>query len=424
MELHSDIHVIRPFNYDGQIAANSSKSYLQRVLLLAGLSNKPSNLFRFGWTDDGRHMATIIEQLGANISEASNHLQIHPFPKEKKSKIDLHVGESGLALRMLASVSSMLSKRTLISGEGSLLQRPIDPIIRILNQCGLNIQQGEGNVLLDIQGELSTGHIVMDASFSSQLVSGILISLPLLVQSTRLTLKNPVSRPYIDMTLDVMQSFGVEIEQTGYSEFFIKGGQAYTGHSAYSIEGDWSGAANHLVGAAISGKCTIDGLNIKSAQADRHILDILADYGADILISQNDEITVKKNESLPIACDITDCPDLFPCLVILAASCKGESEISGIQRLFNKESNRLEVMMREFSNLGLTMRTTNNKILIKGTGKLSGGRINTRNDHRIAMAAAIAGTICSENIEILDPSCVNKSYPDFFKDLAECTKSR
>ena len=397
---------------------------MQRALLIACLSKGASTLHGVGWTDDSRHMADIIRRLGATINEDSDRIYIIPASGVRAESINLHVGESGLGLRMLATASTLFADHVKITGQGTLLDRPVEPIIDVLHPSGLDLQKGTGNTLLEISGQLNGGSIKLDASFSSQLISGILISLPLINESTVLSLENAVSLPYIDMTVDIIRAFGGEIKRDGQFDFIIPGGQNYNGNEEYFIEGDWSGAANHLVGGAISGSCTVTGLNPKSAQADKAILKILMNYGAETDLSDDGKLTMRKKESKPFTCDIKDCPDLFPCLVILAASCHGTSVIHGVKRLLHKESNRLEAMNTEFSKLGLVMTHEDNTAVIKGKGHLLEGRIDSRGDHRIAMAGALASTIAKGAIVITNPDCVAKSYPDFFKDIESCTRAR
>ena len=264
--------------------------------------------------------------------------------------------------------------------------------------------------------------MVIDASDGSQVISGLLISLPLLDNSSTVKLANITSRPYLEMTCEIMSDFGIPISTDFDTKLTIEVNQIYQINS-YTIEGDWSGAANHLVGAAISGSVKLIGLNSKSKQADALILSVLQEFGAIIRIDNSIEgreiIHVQESEiKRPFKIDLTDAPDLFPILTVLACAAKGKSIIIGTNRLLNKESNRLEaisVMLKSFST---AFEVGNNSISIQGTGMISPiNTIETFNDHRIAMAATIATCLSDIPVELNDINCVKKSYPDFFIDI-------
>jgi 3-phosphoshikimate 1-carboxyvinyltransferase len=267
-----------------------------------------------------------------------------------------------------------------------------------------------------ISGPLRAGNYKINGSFSSQILSGLLIALPLCHSDSEIVVDNLKSKTYVDMTISVMAAFGVECSHWNYSKFNIKGNQIYKG-TEYAVEGDWSAAANLLVAAAISGNITIRALEVDSKQADVQILTALEQYGAKISILNPRAISVQKNENKPFNFDATDCPDLFPPLVVLAASCQGQSKIKGIHRLIHKESNRLESLKDIFSKLGLKLHSENDELIIKGSGQLTGNAIDSHNDHRIAMSGAIAATLTNTPIFISNTQCVKKSYPNFFEDL-------
>jgi 3-phosphoshikimate 1-carboxyvinyltransferase len=263
---------------------------------------------------------------------------------------------------------------------------------------------------------MSTKEIHVDGSFSSQILSGLLISAPLLPHSTTIFVDNLTSKPYIDLTLEVMRDFGVKILNENYERFEIKGNQEYIGRD-YQIEGDWSGATNHIVGAAISGRVQLTRLQENSKQADRIILSIIQEYGAHVEWVNGDLIITKAEIRKPITVDLTDNPDLFPILSILACSASGTSSFTGTKRLIHKESNRLETVMELLNVFGVEYTLSENQIDIHGTGKIFGGKINCYNDHRIAMAATVAACFSKIPIELDNPECVKKSYPTFFNDL-------
>lgn len=410
---------IEPFNYSGCITANSSKSYAQRAFILSLLSKSKSYIFNSDESNDVKAIKNCIQQLGATIIQIENGFEIIPPAQKVNQPIELNVGESGLALRMLGIVSTQFSSDIIINGEGTLLNRSQKHLIDVLIELGLIVSHSDFRLPIYIKGEITNHRIEFDASESSQVLSGLILTLPLLQKDTELIIKNIASLPYFEMTIDIMKSFGIEVKPELDSSFYIKGKQNYSG-CEYTVEGDWSGAANHLVGAAISGEIELIGLNTNSMQSDKAILNALEKFGVRIEIMSNDAseiICVSKNRANAFEFDITNCPDLFPILAILATAAKGKSTISGIHRLYNKESNRLLSVTEMLHVFGVHFEVKEDTIEIFGKRTLLGGKIKSYNDHRIAMAATIGACLSNTNIEIDNPNCVKKSYPNFFSDL-------
>ena len=256
--------------------------------------------------------------------------------------------------------------------------------------------------------------INIDGSLSSQLLTGLLIALPLLNDDSIINVSNLKSKPYVDMTLSIMQKFGVEVDNEDYEVFRIKGKQNYK-PVTYNIEGDWSGGAFFLVLGAVNGSIEVNNLDYKSAQADKEIINVLQKAGAEIIIKEN-SVIVDKNELNAFEFDATNCPDLFPPIACLASQCKGKSIIKGISRLIHKESNRAEVLKQEFAKVGIKVELVGDYMHIYG-GELKQGTINSHNDHRIAMLGGILNQFCYAEIKIENMDSVNKSYPNFFKNL-------
>lgn len=414
--------IISPFKYEGRLKVNSSKSYAQRAFILSLLATDETIIYNSDQSKDVLAIQNCIRQLGAEIIVLEEGLKVIPPSRRQLESVSLNVGESGLALRMLGIVSTLFSSSVYLSGEGSILNRSQKQLIDILEQLGLSVSHQNYKLPLQIKGQISNQNLVIDASEGSQVISGLLISLPLLDNSSIVKLANITSRPYLKMTCEIMSDFGIPISTDFDTKLTIEGNQIYQINS-YTIEGDWSGAANHLVGAAISGSVKLIGLNSKSKQADALILSVLKEFGAIIRIDNSIEgreiIHVKESEiKRPFKIDLTDAPDLFPILTVLACAAKGKSIITGTNRLLNKESNRLEaisVMLKSFS---AAFEVENNSISIQGTGKIIPNQIiNTYNDHRIAMAATIATCLSDIPVELNDINCVKKSYPDFFIDI-------
>jgi 3-phosphoshikimate 1-carboxyvinyltransferase len=288
-------------------------------------------------------------------------------------------------------------------------------LLDVLSDAGISFETDSGKFPLKISGSAKNNHLKIDASFSSQMLTGLLISAPLLQHNTVIHVMDVVSKPYIEMTLDIIKDFGVNIEHENFKTFHVSGNQHYIGRE-YEIEGDWSGASNFLVAAAISGEMTVFGLNMKSKQADRFIIDVLKAFGADVQFGA-DGVIVKKHQCLPFHIDATHCPDLFPPLAVLAAAARGTSVIKGIQRLVHKESNRLESIVEMMNALGGKVQISDAGMIIHGNGRLKGGTVNSQNDHRIVMAAAVAACISENPVQIIGAEAVRKSYPDFFEKM-------
>jgi len=242
----------------------------------------------------------------------------------------------------------------------------------------------------------------------------LLLLLPSLEGDSLVEVKNLVSKPYIDLTLDVLGKFGVEIKNENYDRFFIKGAQKFRKVN-YKVEGDWSNAAYWAVLGALKGRIVLKNLNVDSKQGDKIILNILKKAGADISIKKK-KVTVEKNRLNSFDFDATDYPDLVPVLTVLGLNCKGTSKISGINRLINKESNRLKSILKEFEKLGADLEVQKDTLIVKGS-RLNPGKVKSHNDHRIAMALAVAGKNIKGGIKLDSWMSVNKSYPGFFDIL-------
>jgi len=404
--------VLHPFKMIGVLNANPSKSCAQRALAMAMLADGKTTISYCGDSEDVTAVKNMIIALGADIEKKDELSMITPASLSLKEEVTLNAGESGLALRMFASIVSLFSKPVSISGVGSLLSRPIRNICETLTAAGIKFQSDNGQLPLCVSGPITNSTISIDGSFSSQTISGLLITLPLLPHDSVIKIRNAVSRPYIDLTIDIAANFGVHIEHEQYQTFSITGNQKYRGID-YQTEGDWSGVANILVAAAISGEAMVNGLQRESKQADRVIVDVLKMFGADVEYRENG-VFVRKNGCHPFNFDVTDCPDLVPCLAVLASAAQGTSVLDGVSRLAHKESDRVKSVTSMIHALGGKLTVSGDRMTICGTGKLSGGVVDGMNDHRIVMAASVAACICEKSVTVTDVMSVKKSFPDFF----------
>jgi 3-phosphoshikimate 1-carboxyvinyltransferase len=298
-----------------------------------------------------------------------------------------------------------------------LLNREQHQLITVLKQLGLNVDSNQGKLPLRIHGNASISDLIIDGSAGSQAISGLCLLAPHLPNALNIRVNELKSKPYLAMTIQRMHAMGISIEELGDETFSIAGNQSYHTEKCH-IEGDWSGAANHIVGAAISGIVQLTGLRTDSLQADRQILEIITEFGATVEQSESQLMVTESFVKRPIHTNVEDCPDLFPILVVLACAANGTSIIQGVQRLKNKESDRLIVMCELLKTFDVSYELQTNEIHIHGKGKVVGGNVNTHYDHRVALAATISASISTHEIVLSDETCVSKSYPKFFQDLA------
>jgi len=405
----------------GEIYAPASKSYLQRAMAIAALTSGRTVLKNVSWCDDTLIVKDIIQQLGATVRQENRDFIIESGGLNIRED-SFFVGESGLALRMFCPVVALSGREVVLNGTGSLKTRPASVIAEALGQLGVDVSTGSDMcsplsnhyLPIKIRGPLKSCKIEIDGSLTSQVLTGLLIAFPLVKGDSEIKVRNLKSKPYIDMTIEIMNRFGVSVAHHNYQTFFIKGNQKYK-PAQYEIEGDWSSAAFLLVAGAISGEVEIANLDYNSKQADKRIVTVLKSAGADVVIN-NDSVVVRKNNLNAFEFDATDCPDLFPPLACLGASCNGVSIIKGVSRLKHKESNRAVVLKKEFEKIGVRIEIVEDDMKIIG-GNINGAVINSNGDHRIAMAAGVMNLVSMEEIVVTDSEVVNKSYPAFFKDV-------
>jgi 3-phosphoshikimate 1-carboxyvinyltransferase len=405
---------IRPSRINGTVEAPASKSLMLRATAMALLSRGRSQINNPADCDDAFAGLRVAGQLGAKIERKPGFVIIEGGRPIKSTRLDC--GESGLCMRMFAPISALSAERIILSGRGTLLSRPMDLVEKPLCQLGVDCRTNGGLSPIDVQGPLQSGKITVDGSLSSQFLTGLLIALPLCSGESKIVVQKLKSRPYVAMTLSLQSHFGVSLSASEtLDRFIIRGHQSYS-CTTCDIEGDWSGAAFLLVAGAVNGKITVLKLLPKSTQADKVILEVLDAAGAKVSTA-NDTVTVEKNRLQSFRFDASDSPDLFPALVALACSCQGQSVIRGVDRLKHKESNRADALLAVFSELGAKIEVSHDKITIHGA-RLNGGTVQSFGDHRIAMAAALAGLNSEKGTRVLGWQCVSKSYPKFFDDLS------
>jgi 3-phosphoshikimate 1-carboxyvinyltransferase len=440
--------IIEPSDIRGSIQAPASKSSMQRACAAALLSAGETMIRNPGHSNDDHAALGVIRALGASVSVLEDGtLKVTPPKKGFRPGNDpagdpltVNCGESGLGIRMFAPIIALSDRPITVNGEGSLLSRPMDFFDESFPQLGIRVVSNKGKLPLKIQGPLQPRNIVIDGSLSSQFLTGLLMAYAAAgANDVSIGVDNLKSKPYIDLTLQVMKHFGWEIENRNYEEFHFgaqPGGERPQPSDpqpvSYTVEGDWSGGAFLLVAGAIAGPISVKGLDAGSTQADKAILQALKDCGAALSLRKG-EIEIgprgidtsgpSSNVSGPSLTafdfDATDCPDLFPPLVALAAYCQGETVIRGVSRLAHKESDRGLTLQQEFGKLGVDIRLEGDKMLIGGGAGVRGATVHSRHDHRIAMACAVAGLRARGETIIEEAQAIDKSYPDFYDHLRQ-----
>lgn len=449
-----------------KIAAPASKSHAQRAILAAAWAKGKSSLYGYTPCADSEAAIGVIKKLGAKVKKEKCKLPKYKleitspgiealasqfkgkFTKSQKT-VTLNVGESGLLCRLMIPVAGHFPgsdkglQSVTIKGEGGLNKRELFPTDKPLQELGLIIETNSGKLPAVISGSLSPALLELSGKGGSQLLSGMLMALPLCDKSSRIILSEPTSIPYIDLTIKSIKDFGITIDNSDYREFKIPGRQRYKAKNFIPIEGDWSGASMLMVAGAITNGVTITNLPVNSKQADEKIVDILKACGVEINITEHPkylvmcgdtpcafkedskkeiilgssiEVIKPKHPLLPFEFDATNSPDLFPTLAVLALNCEGTSKIKGIQRLSNKESNRAESIFTEFTKLGAKIDIDGDWMVIEG-GPLHGGYCSSHNDHRIAMSIITAALNIKESVFLDDLECISKSFPDFLKNF-------
>ncbi|MFH0799266.1 MAG: 3-phosphoshikimate 1-carboxyvinyltransferase [Pseudomonadota bacterium] len=384
----------------------------QRAIAAAFLSKEGTAILNPSFCTDAISAMHMAEGLGAVIEKTPERIIVRRGSESHLSRLDC--GESGFCVRMFSPIAALFDKEITLSGAKSLAGRPHKMIEAPLRELGAECSTRDGHLPIQIKGPIRGGVAHVDGSITSQFLSGLLIALPVIADDTEIIVSNLKSKPYIDMTLSVLDKFGIAVEHSGYERFFIKGRQSYCAEE-YAVEGDWSGSAFMMVAGAIGGSVEITGLDITSSQGDVAVLDILNACGAGINIGTG-SITVSKANLHSFRFDAAEHPDLVLPLAILACNCGGISYITGLERLQHKESDRALCLYRGLSKLGADIILRNDCMEINGS-KLTGGYFDPCGDHRLVMAAAVAAIASKERVVIDQCECVSKSYPDFFEDI-------
>ena len=426
------IATVYPGKLNGAQVAPASKSSMQRACAAALLHVGQTTILNPGHSNDDLAALEVIQKLGATV-EIHNALNEQGATIVESIKIiskgvqpigpEMNCGESGLGIRMFTPIAALSSQPITIQGKGSLVKRPMHFFDEIFPALGVKITSQNGFLPIQIQGPLQAPNsITVDGSLSSQFLTGLLMAYA--ASDTReagIHVVDLKSKPYIDLTLAVLNSFGWKVTHTNYEQFSFLPHEPLKEIIEYTVEGDWSGAAFLLVAGAIAGPIKVKGLQLNSTQADKAVMQALQNANVSIALD-GDSIEIGSNDGTVLRAfefDATDCPDLFPPLVALASVCVGVSEIKGVSRLAHKESDRGLTLQTEFGKLGIQIDLEGDIMKIHGGGTIQSAEVFSQHDHRIAMACGVAALKANGPVVITEAEAINKSYTDFFEHLRQ-----
>ena len=413
--------IVYPGKITGEQIAPASKSSMQRACAAALLHVGETIISNPGHSNDDLAAIDVIQKLGATIVQTPTQL-IVSSDGVKPIGPEMNCGESGLGIRMFTPIAALSSHSILIQGAGSLLKRPMHFFDTIFSALSVHVNSQKGFLPITIQGPLKPATITVDGSLSSQFLTGLLMAYAASdAQGSVIHVLDLKSKPYIDLTLAVLNAFGWNVKHHNYESFEFLPHVPLAETIEYTVEGDWSGAAFLLVAGAIAGPIKVKGLQLNSTQADKAVMQALQSTNATITY-EHDGILIgpnKKNELLAFEFDATDCPDLFPPLVALAAVCNGVSKIKGVSRLAHKESDRGITLQAEFKKLGINITLEGDAMKIYGGTGIQSNTVFSQHDHRIVMACGVAALSANGPVEIVDAESINKSYTDFFEHLIQ-----
>ena len=398
---------VTPSDLRGIITAPPSKSYAHRLVIAAFLSGEKTRVIGAGRSKDVAATLNALSSMGLSYERDGGDIVLSNERKERGAIADCF--ESGSTLRFLLPVAAALGEKIEFTGREGLLKRPINELIEALNRNGAEI---EG---LKVNGKLHSGNYLVDGSISSQYITGLLFALPILDGDSTIVFKNGfVSKAYVDITVDVLKKFGIEISETenGYK---VKGGQKYRSPKTVTVEGDYSGAAFFLAAGALKGEVEVCGLDPVSRQGDRAITDVLKNFGAKVTIGQN-SVKVSRGKLSGTETDIDPIPDLAQIISVVAAFAEGESVLKNVKRLRLKESDRCSAIEKMLESAGIRCEIKGDDLVIYG-GKPKGAVFDGGNDHRTVMSSAILASFARGDSKITGAEAAEKSYPEFIEHM-------
>lgn len=414
---------ITPATLMGTVNIPPSKSMSHRSIFCAALSDGISNIKNVLMSEDIKATCESMEAIGAKIKykptdeeKGLYHLRIQGVSRPRQKNETIDCGESGSTIRFILPILAIMDEKFIVTGRGRLVSRPLDSYYKIFDEHKIYYTNKYGELPLTMKGRLQPGTFKVQGDVSSQFITGLMFALPLLSGDSVIELTSPLeSKPYVDMTMDMLERFGIKVENDNDQAFRIPGNQTYQ-PADYRVEGDYSQSAFWLSAGVLGGEIYSNDLKLDSRQGDKVIVDIIKKMGGNIeqlLLGYK----TSRSELHGTTVDASQCPDLVPIVTVLAALGSGMTEIVNAKRLRIKESDRLDAITQVLTTLGADVVQYTDGLIIRGREKLKGGEVDSFNDHRIAMAAAIASIRCEDKVIINNAQSVNKSYPKFWEDF-------
>ena len=405
---------ITPKKLKGKVNVPPSKSMAHRAIICASLARGKSIIRHIEYSKDIEATISAMKALGTMIFQYDDYLEIDGTTTFMRNMCDIDCHESGSTLRFMVPISIVCEANVHFTGQGRLGKRPLDVYYKIFDQQNIGYLYQEDVLDLYIKGRLKAGEFEIPGDVSSQFISGLLFALPLLDGNSKIMITSPLeSKGYIDLTLQMLEQYGVHIENKNYQEFIIHGGQIYQ-PCDYYVEADFSQAAFYLVAGALGNDVVLEGLNLSTHQGDKEAIDILERMGCQ-LIAKNDGYQIYPGILTATTIDGSQCPDIIPVIALTCALSEGVTHIENIGRLRIKECDRLSATVEVINQLGGIAKEEENAMIIEGVKTLQGGKVSSYNDHRMAMMEAIASTVCHHQVVIDNKDCVEKSYPSFWE---------
>ena len=405
--------IVKPKKLSGNVIIPPSKSLSHRAIIAAGLASGKSIISNVLYSKDIKATIGAMRACGATIIEHPTSLEIYGSKVVRKENI-IDAYESGSTIRFMIPIALVCPEKITFIGHNHLVKRPLDTFFEIFDKEQIPYKYGNDYLPLEVNGGLKPGKFEIRGDISSQFITGLLYALPMLDKDSQIHITtNLESKGYIDLTLDILHKFGIEIENNNYTDFYIKGNQEFK-PCDYTIEGDFSQSAFFLVADALGADVTLCAMNKDSHQGDKKILNDIRDFGGKIEFS-SDQIKLKPFEANACVIDFSQSPDLGPALTVLASLTKGVTEFINASRLRIKECDRITCMKEELNKLGAKIEENKDGMVITGVDYLTGGEVDSHNDHRVAMALAMASLKSKGNIKINNAECVSKSFPNFWE---------
>ncbi|MDR2698499.1 MAG: 3-phosphoshikimate 1-carboxyvinyltransferase [Candidatus Methanoplasma sp.] len=394
----------------GIVSSPPSKSHTHRAFFLSAMADGESKVSNCLLSDDTLSTLKATEAMGALVKREGNTVLISGGDLYAPAGT-VDAGNSGTTMRIFSGIASMFDEWVTIDGDSSLRKRPMGPLLDALSRMGVETRSDGGRPPVEIKGSNEGGKVSIDGSISSQFITSLLITSPMLANDTEITIEGKmVSEPYINVTTHIMRLFGADVQRSG-NAFRVKGRTGYSPYD-YVVPADFSSAAFPLVAGALGGEVTVKGLQMDDPQGDRVIIDILRTVGASVSVGK-DFVTVKKGSLRAADIDMGGFPDLFPILAVLLSTADGTSRLYGAPQLKFKESDRIKTTVEMLTAIGADAEGTDDGCVIRGKKRLTGGTVNNEGDHRIMMAAAVASLLCEDAVVMDGAECCSVSYPEF-----------